>query len=628
MLELSVRFTSDEKDETSPIGVSLSRPDTGTATNPVPFAPPLDDANLADLRWYLEVFSGWPTGPDYKRAERIEAGLEDWGRALLKSVIGGDDAPRLWQQFVDAEGDGKLVTIDATDPRVLRLPWELLADKEGHVFSQGIGIRRRLQKATGAPLKPLALPVRVLVVVSRPEGAGFIDPRAVSRPLLDALDELGERVEVEFLYPPTLKALTNRLRDRQAPPVHVVHFDGHGVYDATLGLGYLLFENEAHQADRVDANRLGTLLNRCGVPLMVLNACQSAQQEETNPYASVAARLIRAGVGSVLAMNYSVLVVAARKFVAAFYGGLADGLTVGQAADAGRFELHADEQRHTLTRRDQAGRLVEETIHLRDWFLPALYQQAADPIVFSPPPLPPREGLGGRSPPCPDRPQRPRRAARRAAARLPRPRPRAAPPGARPGRQGGGGAARLRRHGQDGAGRRGRALVPPHRALPRRRRLRLLRARRLARPALLLGGPGGRRRPEFRHRRGRPGRARGQPAARAPGAGHPGQLRIGPRPRPAHAARRAQGGARRRLVLGSPSPVRRERAGGEGGGGPTPHHHPRHDLQRRPLRPLPPVRSRRAGRAGAVRRARPGGGPCWTTTASTARGSTARSWPT
>ena len=49
MLELSVRFTSDEKDEASPISVSLFRPDTGTATNPAPFAPPLNDGNPAGL---------------------------------------------------------------------------------------------------------------------------------------------------------------------------------------------------------------------------------------------------------------------------------------------------------------------------------------------------------------------------------------------------------------------------------------------------------------------------------------------------------------------------------------------------------------------------------------------------
>ncbi len=397
LLELSIHFTSDEKDETSPINVRLFRPDSGNWTSAVPFTPPLDDPELADLRWYLEVFTGWPTGPDYERAERIEAQMEDWGRALLESVTPDRESAQVWRQFVDAEGESKLLTIDAIDPRVLRLPWELLADEGGHLFAQGIGVRRRLKKVTSTPVKPFDLPVRILVVVSRPDGedVGFIDPRAVSLPLLDALDELGDRVAVEFLYPPTLTALIARLRDREAPPLHVVHFDGHGVYDTRMGLGYLLFENDAHGLDRVDANRLGTLLNQCGVPLMVLNACQSAAQKEANPYASVAARLIRAGVGSVLAMNYSVLVAAARKFVAAFYGSLVSGLSVGRAVDEARYALLADEQRHTLTRRDEKGNLVEETIHLRDWFLPALYQQSADPIVFAPTtPLPRREGLG------------------------------------------------------------------------------------------------------------------------------------------------------------------------------------------------------------------------------------------
>ncbi len=295
MLELSIRFESNEKKEDSPITVSLFRPDTGNLTKPAEFQPPLDDAVLADLRWYLETFSIWPTGPDYQRANGIEAKLEDWGRSLLESATREREAAQLWQQFLDAEGDGKLVTIDATDPRVLRLPWELLADESGHLFPRGVSVRRRLRKTTAQPTKPFSLPVRVLMVISRPEGAGFIDPRADALALLEALDGLGNAAEVEFLYPPTLTALTNRLRDKHAPAIHVVHFDGHGVYDARLGLGYLLFENDIHHQDLVDANRLGTLLSDCKVPLMVLSACQSAMQKETNPYGSVAARLIRSG---------------------------------------------------------------------------------------------------------------------------------------------------------------------------------------------------------------------------------------------------------------------------------------------------------------------------------------------
>lgn len=357
MLELSLRFESNEKKEDSPITVSLSHLDAGTSTKPAKYHPPLDNAVLADLRWYLETFSIWPTGPDYIRANNIEAKLEDWGRSLLESATREREAAQLWQQFLDAESDSKLVTIDATDPRVLRLPWELLADESGHLFPRGLSVRRRLRKTTAQATKPFSLPVRVLMVISRPEEAGFIDPRADALALLEALDGLGNAAEVEFLYPPTLAALTKRLRDKNAPAIHVVHFDGHGVYDARLGLGYLLFENDTHHQDLVDANRLGTLLSDCKVPLMVLSACQSAMQKETNPYASVAARLIRSGVGSVLAMNYSVLVAATKKFVAAFYAGLAHAKTIGQAVEEGRVALHADEKRHTFTRRNEEGAL-------------------------------------------------------------------------------------------------------------------------------------------------------------------------------------------------------------------------------------------------------------------------------
>ena len=110
---------------------------------------------------------------DYKRAGKIEAGLEDWGRSLLASITPERESAQLWRQFADGEQDGKLVTIDAVEPRVLRLPWELMADEGGHIFTQAIGVRRRLQKTTYHAHKPFALPVRILVVVSRPEGVGF-----------------------------------------------------------------------------------------------------------------------------------------------------------------------------------------------------------------------------------------------------------------------------------------------------------------------------------------------------------------------------------------------------------------------------------------------------------------------
>ncbi len=54
------------------------------------------------------------------------------------------------------------------------------------------------------PARQFALPARILMVVSRPDDVGFIDPRSSAAPLLDA---------VKFLRPPTPFATTGTLNN-------------------------------------------------------------------------------------------------------------------------------------------------------------------------------------------------------------------------------------------------------------------------------------------------------------------------------------------------------------------------------------------------------------------------------
>jgi len=81
--ELSIRFTvADEKAEDSPLSVSLFRPDTGVSTNPAPFTPPLDDAVLKEIRWYLLVIESART-----RCSSSLANIAS--RAVFWPIIGG-----------------------------------------------------------------------------------------------------------------------------------------------------------------------------------------------------------------------------------------------------------------------------------------------------------------------------------------------------------------------------------------------------------------------------------------------------------------------------------------------------------------------------------------------------------
>jgi CHAT domain-containing protein len=161
----------------------------------------------------------------------------------------------------------------------------------------------------------------------------------------------------------------------------VVHFDGHGVYDRRHGLGGLCFEDPCdqqrlHERDMtfVDAKETAALVREHRIPLVFLEACQSAQAE-VDPTASVAAQLLQEGVTSVVAMSHSVLVETARRFVQTFYARLAEGARVGQAMLAGQQALYGDTYRGKIM---GAGEL-----RLQDWFVPVLYQEEYDPQLFT-----------------------------------------------------------------------------------------------------------------------------------------------------------------------------------------------------------------------------------------------------
>ena len=274
---------------------------------------------------------------------------------------------------------------------LLGLPWELLHDGDGYLFqgAKPTRVRRRLPNTRTLDVSVVAAPIRVLLVTARPEdeACGYIDHRASALPLVEAMEQLGGLVRLHVLSPPTFDALGKELKrafDARAP-YHVVHFDGHGVYDRRVGLGGLCFE-DPRDTDKLDQRRhvtvhtdkLGPLLKDYRIPLVFLEACQTAQAEDTSE--SVASELLQRGVASVVAMSHSVLVETARRFVETFYAGLAHGQRVGDAMLDGQRGLKDDTFRGRIF---GAGEL-----RLEDWFVPVLFQEKDDPQLFRRTPAP------------------------------------------------------------------------------------------------------------------------------------------------------------------------------------------------------------------------------------------------
>jgi len=371
---------------------------------------PLGPIEAEDLSWYLERWAVWPNPVVADRARKVEANLKAWGQALhaaalpaeptaavLQAWAGvGANASRRFSVSVDPSleagvSDAETATAQEAATALLALPWELLHNGEGFLFqgARPTRVRRRLPNTRNLSVPVVAPPIRVLLITARPEddACGYLDHRASAGPLVAATEELGEALRLTLLHPATYAGLEDELaRAQQAgEPYHVVHFDGHGIYDRRVGLGGLCFEDPAdrhkltgRRHETVLTDRLGPLLNDYRIPLVVLEACQSAMAEQSGE--SVASELLQRGVASVVAMSHSVLVETAKRFVSAFYGELARGQRVGQAMLAGQRALHSDPNRGE---RYGIGELT-----LADWFVPVLYQEENDPQLFTAIPAP------------------------------------------------------------------------------------------------------------------------------------------------------------------------------------------------------------------------------------------------
>ena len=161
----------------------------------------------------------------------------------------------------------------------------------------------------------------------------------ISRPLVEAIRNSKLRVNIELLRPGTYEALERHLESKGSGYYHIVHFDVHGalksyedyqkgvennryLYDGRYGMGkieeyegakaFLALEGETKgEYDLVEAGEIANLLTGKGIPVCILNACQSGKQLNQfdvgdNRETSLGSRLMNAGMQMVVAMSYSV----------------------------------------------------------------------------------------------------------------------------------------------------------------------------------------------------------------------------------------------------------------------------------------------------------------------------------
>lgn len=292
-----------------------------------------------------------------------------FGARLFDALFAGEARACLRSSLDEATGQGKGLRIrlrlnDA--PELADIPWEYLYNPALNRFlalSATTPLVRYLELP--ARIQPLAVtpPLRVLVMIASPRDQAPLDVEREWALLRQALADLEARglVQIERLDQPALPALQRWLRRGS---YHILHFIGHGGFDARTDDGVLVLEDEDRNGYRIGGQDLGMLLHdHRSLRLVVLNACEGARASRSDPFAGTAQSLVQQGLPAVIAMQFAVSDEAAIDLSREFYGALADGYPVDAALAEARKAIFA------------AGSGAE-------WGTPVLYLRAPDGRIF------------------------------------------------------------------------------------------------------------------------------------------------------------------------------------------------------------------------------------------------------
>jgi formylglycine-generating enzyme required for sulfatase activity len=268
------------------------------------------------------------------------------GGRLFETVFGDEVYACFRASLNDARqaGKGLRVRLRVNAPELGDLPWEYLYNPRQNQFlswSVYTPVVRYLEVAQPPEALAVKPPLRLLVMISSPQGYPPLDVEREWTQLQQALSPLEQAglLKLRRTDDASLSALQSYLRQKE---VHILHFIGHGRFDAEKKAGQLLFEDENGGGRPLSGEYLGALLgDHNPLRLVVLNACEGARTSQTDPYAGVAQSLVQQGIPAVIAMQFPITDQAAITFGREFYSALVDGFPVDAALSEARKAIFA-----------------------------------------------------------------------------------------------------------------------------------------------------------------------------------------------------------------------------------------------------------------------------------------------
>ena len=363
-----IRIIENKLVESDVFDVSVSFDDS-TQFDGITVRDPLSEQDKAKLEWHFEQYVSFPYLRTVDPSDAAEI-IQKAGENLFSQLFNDPRIYRYYQQIVQSNLDDLVIEI-AGSPEFHSLLWESVKDPNfpNPLVLNALILRKNLREQSLPADVREASTINLLLVTSRPGGRNDVGYRTISRPLVELLRSSRLPVRIHILRPATYESLSKHLDEVGKGFYHVVHFDVHGALltfkdfesiekekssnNLTFQLNrygrpevkqydgkdaFLFFDlycepaskdDDGFGADPVRADEMANLLLLHRIPLLILNACQSAKElgeqtprQQAFPVAeetSLASRLMRAGAQMVLAMSYSVTVTAAEILMKSLY---------------------------------------------------------------------------------------------------------------------------------------------------------------------------------------------------------------------------------------------------------------------------------------------------------------------
>lgn len=295
--------------------------------------------------------------------------MKELGYTLFDNVVREQVREFYYQCLGQANQQGKGLRLRLViDPALSDLPWEFLSTPQNEFLALDpkTPIVRFIELPTpSVPLKT-ELPLQILVVIASPHDQIPLEVDVEKTRIASALNPLQEQGLVKVSYiegPDTWPRLIDALRPNET---QILHYIGHGTFDEKNQEGVLVMEDDEGSSKYISSDLIRILLQgKTQLRLVVLNSCLGAQATASEPFASVAAGMVRAGVPAVIAMQFEVSDRAAEIIAGTFYKSLALNFPVDAALTEARRQI-ALLDRNSL-----------------EWATPVLFMQVPDGQLFN-----------------------------------------------------------------------------------------------------------------------------------------------------------------------------------------------------------------------------------------------------